>query len=295
MPSKKKISIPLCDVHAPKSGLHVFTKSNDKKSKDLIVSPNVGLCDHSTTIRKMGKYLSGIIESEKKNTYFDVKTSITVPSATVTKAVEMLRREGRSLFGNNILKITLPYDLVPIPSAVTSGVVNAVRNVDCSLAPEFASVNLLFDEFRYQKKLATFHGDCVGYGSGDSGNGALIQNSIFAMAYDPADNTALTSVNSACQLKQHFLLPRYVGSAGYGAVGSWNCPSRDWMAEEGSGPVNNNAGALTVVAPRQWQASVIASALPVGFWKFYWVISSAVVTSVYAPVTMFHLEFRCRK
>jgi len=311
----KKTNLPLKINKPANTGKNKSVVRADHKIK---VTRHV--IDHASVVRKMGKYFSGVREMESKNRYFDQKLpsindrTIKLPAEVKTtkdfvayayaqkmltdteaKCLEMLRQEARSMFGTSNFSITMPYDIVPILSLITSGVVNSVRNVDASLSPEFGSVNLIFDEFRYGKTFAVTKGDYVGYGSGDSGNAALIANSMCVHAYDAVDNTALTSTNTGCQLKQHHLLRRYVGNAAYGAVNFFQAPDRHWTSESGEGTTNNNAGAMTVMAPRQWQATVIASALPVGYWKWYWVISSAVVTNVHAPISMFELEFRCRK
>jgi hypothetical protein len=282
-------------AHVPKKANKAKNPTEGKQSKTISKKLPRSLLDLTETVRKAARYLMSVKEAELKNCYFDTKTSTTIQSLAVVKATEMARREIKSMVGTAGLKITLPHTFsTQIQSAVTSGIVNATRVVDGSLAAEFAACAALFDEFRYQHYFATLVGDIVGYGAGDQGNALLVTNSNFLIAYDPADALALTSVIDGCGMKQHHLLVQYAGSGVYTRN---KIPTFKFFAESEGGTVNNTAGAATILAPRQWQAVNVAAVtiLPVGYFKWYWVITNAVVTNVFAPIVYYHLEFRSRQ
>jgi len=228
--------------------------------------------------------LQGFFSSEKK-----MDPSMDERLAAVEFQLKATVEAFRSAIGIKPVKfrLTIGTDLT---ATVTSGIINLVVSLTASATSEWSSISALFDEVRMTGGTYDFVHNCQGvYATGVTDTS--FNSSYLALAFDPTDSGALTSVLQATEYSNHKLYPTnqaILSNAAYGTV--LTTKRRNvfhWRPEPGV-----FANSTVSVGAAQWQPT--SSVLPCGFLKFYTVGAEVVAKKVAAGVLYFDVELRCR-
>jgi len=114
-----------------------------------------------------------------------------------TAELMMYRSALASVYGSK----PVPF-VIPLSQAATTagGVLNAVYQMNVSSAPEWVSLQALFDEWEPLHGHCQFNAQYSAIPSGLAGG-----NCCLAIGYDPSDGTVASTVRDICELKQHQL------------------------------------------------------------------------------------------
>jgi hypothetical protein len=218
--------------------------------------------------------------------------------------LKMARGAIQSAYGTKAVKFKLPTGDATITGSavITTGLVTTVVSVLASDATEFSTLALLFDEYRIRR--GSYHYFIAmptqPINTASAVGSSVLADCMFAIAFDPADATALTTLNSAMQMAQHQVRgPRFQeantggGTLYVGAFGNqentpfvftWHYPD-----------VAEITGSGGVVAPGYWKACQgNVSTFIEGSLKFHYRSGSAVAQSAVFGVGVYELEFRSR-
>lgn len=233
--------------------------------------------------------LSG--DKDQKGGWLVVPDSDTkVLSAQIAAAESELKAQtslARALIGNQTMEIVLTMPLMQVNTG--ANVTAQVFSIDPTNSSEWASLQALYDEYRFDRGHYCFQLNALGNGTTD--------NSMPAFVYDPADITALPSTSRACEFSQHKLFVTAITGGPGGPVYNNGEPHKFSFHVKGAQSFAINAAGATLVAAGAWKATQTAAAtyVPDGYIKIYWQNNQVVATQVIAGVLYQTYHFRTRK
>ena len=201
-----------------------------------------------------------------------------------------------SMYGTKAVPFRLPV-LFDFSSTVTTGIVSAGAMINVATAGEFASLALLFDEYRmlrgkYRFAILTPTNTIV------LATSSLTDPAMFSIGFDPADGTDATAVTDVVALQYHMqVAPRIVATPTVGTyVGVYgrqdNQPFELEWRYATNAAVTGNGG---VVAPGMWKSTQgnVAN-FPDGYIKPYYASGETTVRKAVVGTMYWDVEFRCR-
>lgn len=221
-------------------------------------------------------------------------------TATATKPLGLLRRvtAGTGLkYGLKPLTIVLPISVQV--SNTSASVCAAVLPVDVSASAEWSSLQQLYDQYRFKR-------GCIKMLYFANGNSftppSSLSDTMFVVAWDPVDQSALTSVRQGAELAQHRLSAppvatqsgtaiQFSGTNPYDAAGTAFkfAPVNKVMAITASGTVNESPGCWKELPNSGSNGS------PDGVLKFYNYNGLANGVAVVGAILFVEVELRSRK
>jgi hypothetical protein len=224
-----------------------------------------------------------LVDSKDNNPYAD-KLKIN------QSAIDSMRGMARNVFGNQKVRMSL-YELSKFTTSA-GGVSNGVLSVDPSLLTEFVSAANLFDEYKVVSGELSFV--VASYALNGIGVGI---DFVYVVAYDPIDNSVLTSTTQGCQHvthKQFFtsmvvtgVTNPYIDNQGHSL--KWTVPK---------GVLVQAAPTAQTAAGDGWQPTVPQSGtayMVYGYMKAYAANLLPVSATSLSGIQTYHVEFRIRE
>jgi len=179
-------------------------------------------------------------------------------------------------------------------ATVTTGVVNPILNVDVSQSPEWASIQALFDEYRFENGVYKFT-VIAPTSTVVLATSSILNNANFAIGFDPADLSGTADVRDVVQLAQHVQkFPRMVATSTIGTyVGVYGTADNTpmifkWKLSPVALVVNTSgSGAGT------WKATGLGSFTD-GYIKMYYQSGFTTALNAVNGTMYYHVEVRSR-
>jgi len=196
--------------------------------------------------------------------------------------------------GMRVFKISLPFPLTAYRvSTVTSGIVNNVVTITPNDPTEFASVVVLFEEYKMTGLTVISNNMLLTPAVGNQ----TTDSSMTVSVADPADAGVLTSVSSGAQ---YAMRQFYANGGGYSTYGANEGGARGlthWDIRFPKGQQFDNSGASMYAAQDEWLPANASVTVPPRYCyiKHYTVQAVVTASNVSSALMFYHLEFRSRQ
>jgi len=266
------------------------------KAPAVPISVEGAITHHATLLKKVK--LLDVKDPDQKAGW------IKLPSATDVKVDSALEAELKSFtafarqaiqsgIGMKAVHLVLPVT-TSFQATVTTGTVNPILNVDVSQSPEWASIQALFDEYRFQDGVYKF----VIVAPTQTvvlATSTIINNANFAIGFDPSDSSATTDVRDVVQLAQHVQkFPRMVQTPTIGTfVGVYGTADNEamtfrWKLSPVALVINTSGSSAGT-----WKATGLGSFTD-GFIKMYYRSGFTTALEAVNGTMYYHVEVRSR-
>jgi hypothetical protein len=220
--------------------------------------------------------------------------------AALTNALQAETKAARgalaSCYGHRPVPFVLPVK-VSLSTTGAAGVLNATSSIDITTSAEFASLAVLFDEYRFVAGDYRF-AVVIPTPQFNGATTSITYESCFAIGFDPSDATAATSTIDIAQLEHHTqLFPRI-------EIGITAATIQGFFGKQDNSSFNlkwrySDATALTgnggVVGPGMWKSTQgNVTNFPDGTVKAYYQSSATAVIVAVTGTMYWHVEFRNR-
>ncbi len=229
----------------------------------------------------------------------DVKARTEVASKAVSVRSQVNQQLMQARQSLQPISIVVPYSF-SMSCAVGTGIVSSAQLVlaDSNNA-EWNALVALYDEYRVSGGTVKYQ---LPYTSPNLTSG-LTADSMFVMAYDPTDSTALTSVREGCELSQHtlvsgsqILVDAIAGTTRVGYFNSLGAPHQfKFHLKEVEAPTINLSGAINFSAGMWKSANAAGGNSPDGSLKVYGTSSNTTAVVCVAGIVYLRVHFRSRK
>lgn len=201
-----------------------------------------------------------------------------------------------SAFGSKPVRFVLPVT-TSISTTTITGVVSATTPQDITLSPEFASLALLFDEYKFEKGKLEFT-IWTPTPTIVLATSTITEASMFAIGWDPSDSTVATNLRDILQLEYHRLITptiRPTATAGtfVGTFGreSGSLYELSWDYKD-TAALTGNGG---VVGPGMWKSTQgNVTNFPDGSLKPYYISGETTSKTCLVGVQYWTVAFRTR-
>ncbi len=220
-------------------------------------------------------------------------------AALVTVHTQISQHLAAARSGLKPMSIIVPYSFT-MNCAAGSGIISSTLPVLAdSNANEWNALVALYDEYRISGATVRYF---LPYTSPNI-TSSLSADSMFVLAYDPTDSSALTSVREGCELAQHALVcgSHLLTDAVAGTTRMAFLPSTGkphtfkFSLNEVKAPTINVSGAINFSAGMWKSANGAGGNSPDGSLKAYGVSSSATTVVCVSGIVYLEVHFRSRK
>lgn len=210
------------------------------------------------------------------------KKNLNGPSQGGLRVPNSLRQVKKKM---NSIQMILPTSFTYSNSA--ANLVTGSINIDVSAVSEWASLQALYDEYRFDGAVVKFQTLVASSGT--------TSDTMLVLAYDPTDSTVLNSTRAGCELSRHklFALPNVAGASGVICDGkpltySFSCSKNEAFAISSTGSLNYLPGA--------WKSLPNAgfNGAPDGCLKIHWANGGAISVPVVTGIFYYRVSFRSR-